>query len=112
MKPDKEAVWRRAQDLLPWLIEVRRDFHQYPELGMEEFRTRDQIIRYLEEMGIPYQVVAGTGVVGLIQGAGPGATVALRGDIDALPIEEENDVPYRSRHAGKMHACGHDTHKK
>jgi amidohydrolase len=110
MKPNKEAVWRRAQDLLPWLIEVRRDFHQYPEFGMEEFRTRDQIIRYLEEMGIPYQVVAGTGVVGLIQGAEPGATVALRGDIDALPIEEENDVPYRSRHAGKMHACGHDAH--
>ncbi|USG64503.1 M20 family metallopeptidase [Brevibacillus ruminantium] len=110
MKIDPQAIWKQAQAILPWVTEVRRDFHQYPEFGMEEFRTRDQIIHYLEEMDIPYQVVAGTGVVGLIEGHRPGAVVALRGDIDALPIEEENDVPYRSKVPGKMHACGHDAH--
>lgn len=106
----KERVWSQAQELLPWLSAVRRDFHQYPEFGMEEFRTQERIIRYLDEMGIPHKKCAGTGVVGLIEGARPGATVALRGDMDALPIEEANDTDYRSRISGKMHACGHDAH--
>ncbi|RNB83766.1 amidohydrolase [Brevibacillus nitrificans] len=103
-------IWRQAQEILPWLTEVRRDFHQYPEFGMEEFRTQEQIIRYLEEMGIPYYKSAGTGVVGLIEGATPGAVVALRGDMDALPIDERNETSYRSKVQGKMHACGHDAH--
>ena len=106
----KEQVKRRAEEILPWLSEVRRDFHQNPEIGLEEFRTQEQIIRYLDEMGIPYTKSAGTGVVGLIQGANPGATVALRGDMDALPILEQNDTSYRSKVEGKMHACGHDAH--
>lgn len=106
----KEALLQRAEEILPWLIEVRRDFHRFPEFGFEEFRTRDRIISYLEEMNIPYQVVCGTGVVGLIQGSKAGKTVALRGDMDALPIEEQNDVPYKSQVSGKMHACGHDAH--
>ena len=90
---------------------MRRDFHQHPELGMEEYRTRDKIIDYLTEMGIPYERdIANTGVVGIIKGAKEGKTVALRGDIDALPIVEQNNVPYKSRHEGKMHACGHDAH--
>ncbi|MFD2368998.1 M20 family metallopeptidase [Brevibacillus sp. GCM10020057] len=103
-------IWQQAQELLPWLTQVRRDFHQYPELGMEEFRTQEQIIRYLEEIGIPYCKSAGTGVVGVIEGAAPGAVVALRGDMDALPIHEQNDTLYRSQVPGKMHACGHDAH--
>lgn len=105
-----DRIWRHAQEILPWLSDVRRDFHQYPEFGMEEFRTQEQIIRYLDEMGIPHFKSAGTGVVGIIQGASPGATVALRGDMDALPIDEANDTEYRSKMAGKMHACGHDAH--
>lgn len=105
-----ESIWRQAQEILPWLSQVRRDFHQYPEFGMEEFRTQEQIIRYLDELGIPYFKSAGTGVVGIIQGGSPGATVALRGDMDALPIEEANETEYRSKIAGKMHACGHDAH--
>lgn len=103
--------WERAMRLKPWLVDVRRDFHRHPELGMEEFRTREQIERYLEEMGIPYETgIANTGVVGLIQGGREGKTVALRADMDALPITEQNDVPYKSTVPGKMHACGHDAH--
>jgi len=103
-------IWKRSEEILPWLIEVRRDFHQHPELGMEEFRTKDQIIRCLEEMDIPYEVVASTGIVGFIQGGLDGKTVALRGDMDALPISEQNEVSYKSATQGKMHACGHDAH--
>lgn len=106
----KEQVKHQAEEILPWLSEVRRDFHQYPEFGLEEFRTQERIISYLDEMGIPYTKSAGTGVVGFIQGAQPGATVALRGDMDALPILEQNDTDYRSKTEGKMHACGHDAH--
>lgn len=106
----KEQVWQQAQEILPWLIEVRRDFHQYPEIGLEEFRTQEQVMRYLDEMGIPYTKSAGTGIVGLIQGGRPGATVALRGDMDALPILEAEDREYRSKIPGKMHACSHDAH--
>ncbi|WNC16149.1 M20 family metallopeptidase [Brevibacillus brevis] len=105
-----EQIQQRAQEMLPWLTSVRRDFHQYPELGMEEFRTQEKIIGYLEEIGIPFYKAAGTGVVGLIQGGLPGAAVALRGDMDALPIDEVNDTAYRSKIGGKMHACGHDAH--
>lgn len=97
-------------NLEDWLIDLRRDFHMHPELGLKETRTRDQICAYLEEMNIPYEVVAGTGVVGLIKGSSPGPVVALRADMDALPILEENDVPYKSRYDGVMHACGHDGH--
>lgn len=106
----KEQVWQQAQEIWPWLIEVRRNFHQYPEIGLEEFRTQEQVMRYLDEMGIPYTKSAGTGIVGLIQGGRPGATVALRGDMDALPILEAEDREYRSKIPGKMHACGHDAH--
>lgn len=108
----REQVWTQVLNMKPWLVEIRRDFHRHPELGMEEFRTRDKIVEYLEDIGIPYQKgVANTGVVGLIQGGRPtGLTVALRADMDALPIKEENDVPYKSTVAGKMHACGHDAH--
>src|SRR5699024_8080075 len=75
---------RESNGIKQWLIDVRRDFHKHAELGMEEYRTRDQIIRYLEEMGIPYEKdIANTAVVGLITGEKEGKTVALRADIDA-----------------------------
>src|SRR5690625_3127659 len=103
-----QSLMIKAQSIKEWLINIRRDFHMYPELGMEEYRTRDKIIEYLESLNIPYEKdIANTGVVGFIEGGKPGKTVALRGDIDALPITEVNDVDYKSRQEGKMHACGH-----
>ncbi len=91
------------------LVADRRDLHQHPELGFQETRTSGLVATRLEQLG--YQVraqVGKTGVVG-VKGSG-GRCVLLRADMDALPLEETNDVPYRSRHAGRMHACGHDGH--
>ncbi|HHZ16581.1 MAG TPA: amidohydrolase [Peptococcaceae bacterium] len=93
------------------LIALRRDFHMHPELGFQEFRTAETIARYLKECGLEVRTnVAQTGVVGLLRGAKPGRTVMLRADMDALPVQEQNDVPYKSVEPGKMHACGHDGH--
>jgi len=94
----------------PWLVEMQRDFHMYPELGKKEYRTQGKICGYLEDMGIQYHKIAGTGVVGLIEGKSSGRVVALRADIDALPMQEKNNVPYKSKNEGIMHACGHDAH--
>ncbi len=100
-----------AQDLLPWMIEIRRDLHQHPELGLEEHRTSAKIQDLLDEMGIEHEDgLGGTGVLGLIRGNGDGDVVALRADMDALPIQDEKDVSYASTIPGKMHACGHDVH--
>lgn len=93
------------------VVALRRDFHQHPELGNEEFQTAEKIARYLNQCGLDVKTgINGTGVVGLLHGAGQGPTLMLRADMDALPIHEESDVPYRSRIDGKMHACGHDGH--
>ncbi len=100
-----------AQDLLPWMIEIRRDLHQNPELGLEEHRTNSKVRALLDEMGIEYvDGLGGTGILGLIRGDGDGKVVALRADLDALPIQDGKDVPYASKIPGKMHACGHDVH--
>ena len=90
----------------------RRHIHQNPELSFKEFETAKYIAGQLAAAGLsPQTGVAGTGVVAIIEGINPGSrTVALRADMDALPITEANDVPYRSRNAGVMHACGHDAH--
>lgn len=93
------------------IIQIRRDFHQHPELGFNEKWTAGIVAKYLTDMGLKVQTgIAGTGVVGLLKGKDPGKTVLLRADMDALPIQEENDVPYRSQKDGIMHACGHDGH--
>ncbi|MBI1745809.1 MAG: amidohydrolase [Acidobacteria bacterium] len=93
------------------LIEVRRDLHRHPELGNRETRTARQVADYLKNLGLDVKTqVAKTGVVALLKGGRPGPTVALRADMDALPIQELNDVPYKSLNAGVKHACGHDTH--
>ncbi len=96
-------------ELTEWLISVRHDLHQHPEIAFEETGTCDRIAGILKELNIDVQRFDDmTGIVGLIRGASQGPTIALRSDIDALPIQELNDVPYKSVHDGKMHACGHE----
>ena len=93
------------------LIAVRRDLHTHPELAFEEHRTAGVVARELARLGVATRTgVGGTGVVGEIAGARPGPTLVIRGDMDALPIEERTSLPFASQAAGKMHACGHDVH--
>lgn len=92
-------------------VAQRRDFHMNPEVAFEEVRTAGIIADKLEALGLnTRRGVAETGVVAVLEGATPGRTVLVRADIDALPIQDEKEVPYRSQTAGKMHACGHDGH--
>jgi len=92
------------------VIAWRREFHENPELSWEEIRTGDRICEELKKMNIKTKRIAKTGVLGILKGNKPGKTVALRADMDALPIQEENSVPYKSKNRGVMHACGHDGH--
>lgn len=92
------------------MIALRRDFHMYPELGLEETRTVGVIETFLQSLGIETKRVAGTGVIGVLKGKAPGKTVALRADMDALPLPDKKQVEYASKIPGKMHACGHDFH--
>lgn len=92
-------------------IAIRNQIHANPELSYKEFATSQLIQDQLRSIGIPFQTLATTGVVGLIEGKNPGSRiVGLRADMDALPIQEQNDVPYKSNNPGVMHACGHDVH--
>lgn len=93
------------------MVEIRRYLHQYPELSFKEYQTAAYIRSFYEKRGIPVQAnVGGNGLVAVIEGKKPGKTVALRADFDALPIQDEKDVPYKSTVPGVMHACGHDGH--
>lgn len=93
------------------MVGIRRHLHEYPELSFEEVETPAYIAAYHKELGHEVREgVGGRGVVAVLRGASPGKTVALRADFDALAIQEENDLPYKSKVAGKMHACGHDGH--
>lgn len=105
----KDRIIERSKSLNSYIIKIRREIHMHPELKFEEYRTSQLILNELKDMGIDAFRVAGTGVIGVVRGVGS-SVVALRADMDALPINEENDVPYRSRIPGKMHACGHDSH--
>lgn len=100
----------KAQAIADELVRLRRDIHQHPELGFQEFRTAALVADTLAELGIEAQSGIGrTGVMAQI-GSGSGPTIAIRADMDALPISENNDVPYKSQNEGVMHACGHDAH--
>jgi amidohydrolase len=101
---------RELEKLKPELIALRRDFHQYPELGFKEFRTQKKIIAYLNNLDIQTKKIAKTGVVGVLSGKRKGRTLLMRSDMDALPVQEETSLAYRSRNKGVMHACGHDGH--
>ena len=101
---------KRIDEIFDELVEIRRDFHMNPELSENEFRTQDKIREYLNKWGIENYICAETGLVGIIKGKHKGKTIGIRGDIDALPIHEKNDVPYSSVTPGVMHACGHDAH--
>jgi amidohydrolase len=98
--------------VLPEIVELRHDLHQHPELGYEETRTAAQVLAQLKKIpGIEVRTgVAGTGIVAVLAGDKTGPCVALRADMDALPMAEQGDKPYRSQVEGKMHACGHDGH--
>lgn len=99
------------QALQPQIVEWRRWLHQHPELGFKEQLTAEFIAQKLQEWGIKHQTgIAQTGIVAIIDGDRQGPVLGIRADMDALPIQEENEVPYRSQHEGRMHACGHDGH--
>lgn len=113
-----DQLQKNISGVAPQVIEMRRYFHQFPELSNREFKTAEKIEAYMKEFGIETRRLAGTGVVGILKGGKPGGVVGLRADIDALPVTERNDLPYRSKATaeyngqtvGVMHACGHDTH--
>lgn len=106
-----DSLREKIYGMKDWLVEIRRTIHMHPELGFEEVETAKLVSEWLGKFG--FQVKKGwakTGVVGLLQGGKAGKTVAVRADMDGLPIEEANRVPYASKIKGKMHACGHDAH--
>jgi len=112
MNAPEKIFFDTAERLLPRLIEVRRHLHRYPELSEQEHATMQYLSEKIDQLGIKHKKgVAGTGIVAWIEGQKTGNTcVALRADMDALPIEEKNETDYVSRNPGVMHACGHDAH--
>lgn len=100
-----------ARQLEPYMIQIRRDLHQYPELSLQEKETASMVAQQLSDMGLTVRTqVGGYGVVADVHGMHAGPLIALRADMDALPIQEEADVPFASKVPGVMHACGHDAH--
>ncbi|MDE2584560.1 MAG: M20/M25/M40 family metallo-hydrolase, partial [Betaproteobacteria bacterium] len=93
------------------LTALRRDIHAHPELAFDEARTADIVARELARYGLEvHRGIARTGVVGVLKNGSSPRSIGLRADMDALPMDEKNEFPHRSRHEGKMHACGHDGH--
>ncbi len=106
-----QKVKEMVDAIYPQLVAIRRDLHQHPELGLEEYRTSQIVLDYLNEWDIKIsQLIGETAIVGLIEGEYGDKTIGLRADMDALPIEEKTGASYASLTPGKMHACGHDVH--
>ncbi|PSR28204.1 MAG: amidohydrolase [Sulfobacillus thermosulfidooxidans] len=101
-----EILW---QEIMPWMVEIRRQIHQFPELGLDTPKTASRVEAALDELGIRHQRTIGSGVVGYL-GPQNGEAILLRADMDGLPIEEKTGLPYASTIKGRMHACGHDAH--
>jgi amidohydrolase len=101
---------RQAEDLKDYMVALRRCFHARPELSWKEYETGKKIKAELDKLGIPHHNVAGTGVVGIIEGPAGAPFIGLRADMDALPVQEKSEAPYASLNDGVMHACGHDAH--
>jgi amidohydrolase len=107
----RDKIKALSAEVLSHTINIRRHLHQHPELSFQEYATSAYIKTQLDDIGIPWQPIAGTGVLGIIEGNSPASNVvALRADIDALPIHELNTMEYASKNSGVMHACGHDFH--
>ena len=115
----QSSIEKQFADIESKVIEWRRDFHKYPELSNREFKTAEKIAKHLKSLGLEVQTgVAHTGVVAVLKGSQPGRVIALRADIDGLPVTERNDLSFKSEvkttflntETGVMHACGHDTH--
>lgn len=105
-----DMIKQLTDEIFEEAVLIRRQLHQIPELAFEEYQTADFIKQKLNFWQIPYQDnIAGTGIMAYLEN-GPGRCIAMRADMDALPIHEETDPPFRSKHSGKMHACGHDAH--
>jgi amidohydrolase len=105
------TILQKTKEIRQKIVDLRRDFHQHPETALQEFNTAKKIDGILQGVGIETKImVKGTGVRGVLRGSLPGKTIALRADLDGLPVQEETDLPYRSKNAGTMHACGHDAH--
>lgn len=104
-------IHQAIDDLYSEMVEIRRYLHQHPEVSFQEFKTAKYIADFYEKLNIPYETnIGGNGVIATLKGGKPGKTVALRADFDALAIQDEKDVSYKSKHPGAMHACGHDGH--
>ncbi len=102
---------KKYESVQKYIVKLRRDLHQIPELGTELPKTKEYIVKELERLEIPYICSEkDSGILATIKGGRRGRTVALRTDMDALPLEEETDLPFASVHPGCMHACGHDAH--
>lgn len=101
----------KAEDLLPQMIEWRRHLHQYPEIGFHEVKTAEYVAGILQDFDLEvHRGLGGTGIIGVLEGRKKGRIVGIRSELDALPIEEANDISYKSKSCGVMHACGHDGH--
>ncbi len=105
------SMWEKCKELQDYIVGIRRDLHQIPEVGTDLPKTQAMIAAELDKLGIAYRKNKGdSGIIGTIEGGKPGKTILLRADIDALPITEQTGLPFASKHQGCMHACGHDTH--
>ncbi|KPL05509.1 MAG: hypothetical protein AMJ73_00500 [candidate division Zixibacteria bacterium SM1_73] len=106
-----EKIKNISYQIFPTMVKLRRELHQYPELAFDEYKASERIAKELKKIGIGFKKgIAKTGVVGILNKVKKGKTVALRADMDALPIVEQTNFPYKSKNKGIMHACGHDVH--